>query len=187
MTDSPDVLRAETERTRLELGRDVDALADKVTPSKIMDRQTTRIRHAFASMRDSVMGAAHDTEQSASAMASDVAEGARQTVRKAQGNPMAVGLIAFGAGLLAASLIPASEKEKELARSAKEQAQPLMDEVSNVAQDVASDLKEPAQDAMTAVKEEAADAVAHVKEEASDGAQEVKDRAQQAREGTAGR
>jgi len=73
MTDSPDVLRAETERTRVELGRDVDALADKVTPSKIMDRQTTRVRRAFASMRDTVMGAAHDTEQSASAMASAAA------------------------------------------------------------------------------------------------------------------
>ena len=32
---NPDDLRRDIERTRMELGQDVDALADKVTPSKI--------------------------------------------------------------------------------------------------------------------------------------------------------
>ena len=35
MSDSPDEIRANIERTRSELGSDVDALADKVNPSKI--------------------------------------------------------------------------------------------------------------------------------------------------------
>ncbi len=34
------------ERTRVELGQDVDALADKVTPSKIAERQTRKVRRA---------------------------------------------------------------------------------------------------------------------------------------------
>jgi len=186
MTDSPDAIRAETERTRLELGRDVDALADKVTPSKIMDRQANRLRHAVTSARERVMGVAHDAEESASSMASDVAEGARSVVRRSEGNPMAVGLIAFGVGLLAASLIPASQKEKELAQTAKEQAQPLMDEVGGVAREVASDLKEPVQEAATAVKDEAADAVEHVKDEAAGAAEDVKERTQEARDNVSG-
>lgn len=39
MTDDPDAIRAEIENTRRSLSGDVDALADKVTPSKIADRQ----------------------------------------------------------------------------------------------------------------------------------------------------
>lgn len=34
MSDSPDAIRADIERTRAEFGRDVDALADKVTPRR---------------------------------------------------------------------------------------------------------------------------------------------------------
>ena len=58
MSDSPDEIRANIERTRSELGSDVDALADKVNPSKIVDRQVDRVRGAFGSVRERVMGAA---------------------------------------------------------------------------------------------------------------------------------
>ena len=57
-----------------------------------------------------------------------------KVVAKAEGNPIAVGLIAFGAGLLAASLIPASEREKDMAEGVKEQAQPLVDNLTDAAQ-----------------------------------------------------
>lgn len=189
MTDSPDVIRADIERTRAELGSDVDALADKVTPSKIMDRQTDKIRGAMGSIRERVMGTAQDAGESASSAMTDVANDARDMAHdvkaKAEGNPMAVGLIAFGVGLLAASLFPASNKEKKLAQAAKAEAQPLMDEMSSVAKEVASDLKEPAQEAATAVGDRATEAVEHVKEEASAAAEDVKDRTQQAQHNVA--
>ena len=51
MTDSPDQIRAEIEKTRRELGGDVDALADKVSPSKIVDRQTDKVKHAWVGAR----------------------------------------------------------------------------------------------------------------------------------------
>ena len=44
MSDSPDAIRADIEQTRRELGSDVDALADKVSPSKIVDRQTDKVK-----------------------------------------------------------------------------------------------------------------------------------------------
>jgi len=47
MSDSPDEIRADIERTRQELGSDVDALADKVSPSKIVDRQVDKVRGVF--------------------------------------------------------------------------------------------------------------------------------------------
>ena len=190
MTDSPDVIRADIERTREELGADVDALADKVTPSKIVGRQTDKVRGAFGSLRDRVMGVADDAGSSASDMAHDMAHGAAGVARdvktKAEGNPLAVGLIAFGVGLVAASLIPASDREKQLAESVKEQAQPLVDQVSSVAKEVASDLKEPARQAATAVKDSAQGAFDTVKAEAADQAGTVADRAKDARDTVSG-
>ena len=44
-----------------------------------------------------------------------IADAPRQVAAKTQGNPLAAGLIAFGAGLLVSSLIPPSEKEREAA------------------------------------------------------------------------
>jgi gas vesicle protein len=101
---------------------------------------------------------------------------------KADGNPLAVGLIAFGAGLLVASLIPASTKEKELASGLKEQAQPLVETVTDAAKEVGQNLKEPAQDAAAAVRDAASGAVDTVKSEASSAAGEVKDQAQQSKD-----
>ena len=86
-----------------------------------------------------------------------------RVVAKAEGNPIAVGLIAFGAGLLAASLIPASQREKEMAEGVKEQAQPLVDNLKDAAGEAGRNLKEPAQNAATAVKDAATDAADTVK------------------------
>lgn len=182
MSDSPDEIRANIERTRTELGSDVDALADKVNPSKIVDRQVDRVRGAFGSVRERVMGAADDAGSSLSGAASNVGDVKDRVVAKAQGSPLAVGLIAFGVGLVVASLIPASSKEKDLAATVKDQAQPLVDQVTDVAKEVGEHLKEPAQDAMTAVKESAQDSVAAVKDEAQTAAGDAKDQAQHARE-----
>ena len=186
MSDSPDEIRADIERTRQNLGMDVDSLADKVTPSKIVDRQVDKVRGAFGSVRDRVMGAADDTGSSlsdaGSSAAGAIGDAKDRVVAKAEGNPLAVGLIAFGAGLLLASVIPASSKEKELAGTVKEQAQPLVDKVTDAAKEVGENLKRPAQDAATAVKESAQDSVDTVKGEAQTAAGEVKDQAQSARE-----
>jgi gas vesicle protein len=197
MSDSPEEIRADIERTRRELGQDVDALADKVTPSKIVGRQTDKIRSAFGGVRERVMGAVDDAGSSiggagssladaGSSAAHQIGDAKDRVVAKAEGNPLAVGLIAFGAGLLAASLIPASQKEKELAEGVKEQAQPLVDAATDAAKEVGEHLKQPATDAAAAVKDSAQQSVETVKEQAGSAAGEVKDQAQQARENVSG-
>jgi len=204
MSDSPEQIRAEIEETRRELGGNVDALADKVTPSKIVDRQKGKVKDAIGSVRTRIMGAAddagsrlHDAGSTLSNTGSDISEGIGdakdRVVAKAEGNPLAVGLIAFGVGLLVASLIPASEREKDVAGSVQDSAQPLVDKAKDVAREVGENLKEPAQDAANAVKDtatgaaqnvkaEAQGAAQNVKAEAQGAAQEVKGQAQQARE-----
>ncbi|MDF2554776.1 MAG: hypothetical protein K0R60_671 [Microbacterium sp.] len=192
MSDSPEAIRADIESTRRELGLDVDALADKVTPSKIVHRQTDKVRGALGSVRERVMGAADSAgssihgagsslRDSGSSAVSGVSDAGHRVVAKAEGNPLAVGLIAFGAGLLLSSLIPASTKEKDLAATVKDQAQPLLDEATSVAKDVGQQLKEPAQEAVASVKDSATEAAAHVKDAATGAAETVGDRARDAR------
>jgi gas vesicle protein len=184
MSTSPDAIRADIEQTRRELGGDVDALADKVTPSKIVDRQKDKVRGVFGSLRARVMGVADDAGSAISDAGSSVGDVKDRVVSKAEGNPIAVGLIAFGAGLLAASLIPASQREKDLAEGVKEQAQPLVDNLKDVAGETGRNLKAPAQNAATAVKDAATDAADTVKEEARDATHHVKDQTQAATENT---
>jgi gas vesicle protein len=182
MTNTPDEIRANIEATRSDLGSDVDALADKVTPSKIAHRQASKVKNAFADARERVMGSASDLADHGSS-ASDAATDAAHAVKaKAEGNPLAVGLIAFGIGWLAASLLPASEKEKQVASSVKDAAQPLVDDLKETAKDVAGNLREPAQDAANAVKDTAMDAADDVKSEASSAVDDVKGQASDARD-----
>ncbi|MDJ0337849.1 DUF3618 domain-containing protein [Cryobacterium sp. PH31-O1] len=185
MTDTdrtPDQIRADIERTRRELGGDVDALADKVTPSKIMQRQSDKVKSAFGSVSERVMGAASHTGDTVASVTDTMGELPHQAADKAKGNPLAVGLIAFGIGWLAASLVPASDKEKQLAGSLKEAAQPLISEATDAVKQLADNLREPAEEAVAAVKSSATGAVDEVKSAAQNAATDVKDEAQSAKD-----
>jgi hypothetical protein len=48
--------------------------------------------------------------------------------RKAQGNPLAAGVIAFGLGMLVSSLIPSSEKERQAVSQLHENLKPVKGE-----------------------------------------------------------
>ncbi len=102
--------------------------------------------------------------------------------QQAQGNPLAAGLVAFGAGLVVAALIPASEKEQQAAVAVKDKAQPLQQQVTDVAKDTAGNLKEPARQAVLAVKDTATDAASTVKDEGTSAAQDVQSQAQDAKD-----
>jgi gas vesicle protein len=167
----PDDIRTDIDDTRRTLSTDVDALAEKVTPSRIMHRQTGRMKSALGSARDRVFGAASDAQDT---VADTMSDAPRMVAEKAKGSPVAAGLIAFGIGWLASSLIPASAKEKELTETLKEKAQPLAEEASNVAGRMADDLREPAHEAMDAVKESATEAASTVKDEGTRSAQNLK-------------
>lgn len=182
MTNNPDQIRREIEDTRGRLSDDVNALTETVSPSNVARRQADKVADAAASVKERVMGTADDLRSSGSDAASSVghAPGAAATKarRKTQGNPLAAGLIALGAGWLVGSLLPASEKEKQAAGSLKEKAQPLVDEAKTVAQDTAQELKEPAQQAAQSIRETAVDAKDTVVQESRSTADDVKSQAQ---------
>jgi gas vesicle protein len=182
----PDLIRDDIERTRRELGQDVDALADKVNPAKAAQRQTDKVKRAFSRMSERVMGTADDmagSTQNAVGHAGEAVAGApRKVARATEGNPVAAGLIAFGVGLLAAALIPASRKEQEAAEKVKEAAAPLVDKAKDAAMESADHLREPAREAVDAVKGRATEAVDTVKAEGADAASTVQADAKHAAE-----
>jgi cell division septum initiation protein DivIVA len=183
---TPDEIRADIERTRGELGSDVDALADKVSPSQIAHRQTEKVKSRFQGVRDSVMGAADSARSSASGSASGASDQAKDVahrgVEKAKGNPLAVGLIAFGAGWLASSLIPTSDKEEELAGELKDRTAPLVDKAKEQAKDASTPLIDAAKEHAQDLKGTAQDAAQTVKGQAQGAASDVKDHAQSAKD-----
>ena len=215
MSDNPDAIRSDIEATRARLGTNVDAVADKVTPSNIVHRQTDKVKDAVTGVKERIMGAAdsatstvqdrvhsgtghttdalhstgdtlHGAKDTAAAKLSDagtaISHAPDQVKTKTQGNPLAAGLIAFGAGMLVSSLIPPSQKEREAAQQLKTAAEPLATQVTDAAKDMVQDLKEPAQEAMENVKATATDAAEHVKTEGQYAAADVRDKATDAKD-----
>lgn len=183
---TPEEIRAQIARTRAELSTDVDELGDKVSPGQMAKRQAGRVKGSATKVRNHIMGAADSGSSSAGGAVSsvqDAVSGAPAQVKhQTQGNPMAAGVIAFGAGMLLSSLFPASKPEAQVAAAVKEQAQPLVDQVTDAAKDAAGNLQEPAQQALESVKATATDAVDTVKEEGTSAAADVKDQAQGAKD-----
>jgi gas vesicle protein len=107
-------------------------------------------------------------------------------VRQTQGNPLAAGLIAFGVGWLVSSLLPASQKEQQLAQQAetalRENKDALLAPAKEVAQEMGEQLKPAAQDAVESVKSTAQDAAQTVKDEGQSAVEDVKGQAQDSKE-----
>ena len=185
MGQSTEELTRDIEQTRQNLSQDVDELTDKVSPGRIAQRRKEAATSKLRSLRDNVMGSAQDSAQSVSSVGQnvgDTASGAVQTIEeKAQGNPLAAGLVAFGAGMVLGSLIPASRTEAKATQKAmdvaREQGQPVIDQAKAAGQDMAEQLKQSAGDAAQEVKSTAQESAQHVTDEAKASGQHVKDAA----------
>lgn len=180
--------------TRQDLTRDVDALYDKVSPGRIVERRKEAVRGRLSTLKDSVMGtaqgaggsaqgAAGSVKDATSGAAGAVADNAQSAVgavqRQAQGSPLAAGLVAFGAGMVISALIPASEKEAQAAQRLTEAVKdsPVLDEAKAAGQEIGQNLKESATEAVQEVKVSAQDSASTVKDEGQSAAQSVKDEA----------
>jgi uncharacterized protein YjbJ (UPF0337 family) len=73
MTRSTDQLRQDIEKTRRDLSYDVAALTNKVSPQRIIGERVDRVRGAFRSVKDKVMGTASDIGHTGRAMTSSAA------------------------------------------------------------------------------------------------------------------
>jgi gas vesicle protein len=206
VVEEPDRLRQDIESTRATLTRDVDRLAEKTSPKQVARRRWTAMKekvmgsteqarhavgHGTSSATGSVQSAAGTVQEKASQLgdaASSTAHQAADAVRNApqavtsqtQGNPIAAGVIAFGVGLLAATLIPASDAERRAGQQLKEHGSDLTDQVKDVAGEMKDDLTGTVQQAAGQVKQVAQEGVQETKEQARSSAQDAKEQTRQA-------
>jgi len=205
-SNDPDAIRANIERTRSELSDNVDALADTANPKHIASRQADKVKDAARSVQERIMGSPHDDSDggaigdakdavtqrvsavgdtvgdAVSGVGDTVAGAPGQVKQKAQGNPLAAGLIAFGAGLLISSLIPSSQKEQQAVSTLQENLEPLKEKATGAVQEMADNLKPQAQEAAESVKSTATDAVQNVKNEAADAKDQVQGQAAESKD-----
>jgi hypothetical protein len=213
MSSDPDQIRDEINQTQRELSADVDALTEKLSPPRIVERRVQATRDAMTNVKDKIMGStgqgapearettssqtasvgqaitsgastARDSAAAAVSSAADAARSAPDRVRRgATGNPLAAGLIAFGAGWLLSSLLPASAPEQQVATQVKdfatEHGRPVAQQLGEAGQQAAEQLRESAQQRAESVKDTAADAASTVSGEAQTAASHVTSQAQE--------
>ena len=186
MAAEPDRIRADIAATRAELTRDVDALADRTSPARVARRRWGSVKERAINVRERVMGVpsraterVRETAEGLGERAGDAAHEVADTVRRVpetigqrtQGNPIAVGIIAFGAGLLVASLLPETEVERRAGERVREHAGDLAEQVkaplAEAAAELRDDLTDSGRQAMDQVKETTAQAVQETKQAAS--------------------
>jgi uncharacterized protein YjbJ (UPF0337 family) len=190
MAEEPDRLRNDIERTRASLTRDVDRLAVKTSPRHVAQRRWTAMKEKVMGTTDRTSSTVQDKASRVGDKASDISDKASEkahdtadAVRAApqavatqtQGNPLAAGLIAFGAGLLAATLVPVTDAERRAAQELKDRSGDLTDQVKDVAGEMKDDLSGSVREAAGEVKGTAQEAVQTTKAESTKNIDEVRE------------
>ena len=206
MGQSAQQVRADIERTREDLGQDLDAIGDKISPRQAVRRRTDRVRGTLIEMKERVMGSAEsatstvttegssiagsvrDAASDVASSVGDAASGAADAVRSApdavkkqtEGNPMAVGLIAFGLGALAGTILPSTQTEKNMAPQLRELVvDPMKETASEAAREVGQDLRGSAEEAAERVKQTAQESAQRLTEESHHRMDDVRNTAQE--------
>lgn len=191
MERTADELKQQLETQREEVGRDLVVIGDRISPSRMAGRGQARMRRRMGRVRDRVMGTVDsgrtmvgDTTSGMGDTASGLADSARQApqqvTERVEGNPLAAGLVAFGIGLLAGSMLPGTRREQELAQQAQPRLEQVAADAADTAREIVEDLRPAAQEEMGALKEEARDAAQATTSTAKDHAQQARSEMTQA-------
>ncbi|HEX8770692.1 MAG TPA: DUF3618 domain-containing protein [Acidimicrobiales bacterium] len=191
-------------RTKADIADKVDDVKEKVSPRRLVGApvQAVRagVRNVMGSDDDdggpvpgrqrnasrgqlaaSTRGKASDMSQRASetagAAVGGLRDGATSVKSKAEGNPMAAGLFAFAAGFFAASLLPPSQRERQLVQKARDEMEPLANEAAEIGKGIAGELQSTAQRGLERVKDTATQSVEQVRSEAQSRARQIQDQA----------
>lgn len=206
MGTTEDELRREAAMERDRMGDTLEAIGDRLSPERMVERRRAAVGRTWYRVRTSVMGSpdyeepatarmreqargtaqsAMDTAKEGAQTAADTAKQAAQGVQRgiqqtpetikeqAAGNPIAAGLVAFGTGMLLASLLPKSQTEERVAQQARPELEGAMEQLKSAGQDVAGQAKEHAQDAAEELRSHGTDAASNVAEQTRDSSREV--------------
>jgi ElaB/YqjD/DUF883 family membrane-anchored ribosome-binding protein len=176
MGQSAAELRRDIDYTRGELSEDLEAIGDRVSPRRMLERRTNRMRDFFSNGRERIFGRAGDARDATMHGAHHTAEAVREAperaVEQVEGHPVVAGAIAFGVGFLAAVVFPGSEAEARAAERLASQAQPLTEGITEgakeAAREVAASAQEAGRESADRLKESATEKVEQVKETVTD-------------------
>jgi ElaB/YqjD/DUF883 family membrane-anchored ribosome-binding protein len=182
MAETTTGLRYDIEDTRSEMSDTLEAIGDRVSPSRIVERRRNRVANWYRDARDRVMGTAEDMTDRLGDTAARINDGpssmASQIKQRSQGSPVVAGAIAFGVGVLMGGILPESRTERRLGQQAMQAAEPIKGELQNAGREVAQNMQQPVRDAVEEVKQTAAEGASSVKETAQEGTQQVRQQAQ---------
>jgi len=160
------------------MGDTLEAIGDRLSPDRIIERRKAAVGQGFRRVKDTVMGSPDYQEPMPRRVmhsASDaVRSGPSMLADQARGNPIAVGVVAFGAGLLLATVMPKSEAESRVMEEVQPQMQNAMSELKDAGRELASGVQEHARDAGEQLKEAGSEAASNVKGQAQASAEDMK-------------
>jgi Protein of unknown function (DUF3618) len=190
-----DELRRDAQGQRERMGETLEAIGDRLSPERIVERRKAAVGQRFRSMKEAVMGSPDYDEldrssgglrgraEGVASSASDALQGATQQVQhapqaiaaQARGNPLAAGLVAFGLGALFATVLPKTRTEQQLVEEARPQLESAAEELKGVGRAVASDAKERTTSAVAEVKAAGENATESVRDRARESAEHMRD------------
>ncbi len=184
MGQATDQIRQDIHATRARMDQTLNHLEDRVSPRRITQRQGEQLRSRWSNAKEIVMGSP-DRPSTTDRAKGTVREGTQQAAetvqaapdaarRRTGGNPLAAGLVAFGAGLLAASLLPRTRAEEEVASELTHRLEPLREEAAAVGKGLAEDVRDSAQQGMEQTRQAATEAAETVRSDAEEAAQHVR-------------
>lgn len=183
------VLRAQLDEQRSQIGHTVDQIEDRVRPGRIVRRKRGQLGMKWTEWKDQVMGndeygntypadaypvddgegrlaqTSHAVRDQASSVASSVGDAPETVRRQTRGNPVAPGLIAFGAGLLVAALVPETRREHELVAKVQPELDKATAAVADTGREIGAELQDSVQEAAASVKETATGAATETVDE----------------------
>ena len=125
---------------RERMGDTLEAIGDRLSPERMVERRKAAVGQTFRNVKESVMGSpgyqepatdrlrtqAGDVRDAATSAVQNASEHVQQAPQaladQARGNPVAAGIIAFGVGVLLATLLPSSRTEQRRGRGGKASA-----------------------------------------------------------------
>ena len=196
MGQEAEALKADIEQRRESMTGTIDAIENKVVPSRIIERRRAAVSGWVGGVKERVMGSAQLAGDPASSTASKVSDGVshaadavsnapEQVQRATAGSPLIAGAVAFGIGALVAVLLPETAPEQRAVAAVQPQLASATDAVKDVGQHALETAKSSAQDAAQELKSSATEHAHEVTDEAKSAAAQVKETAQQGN-GTSG-
>jgi hypothetical protein len=175
VAQTADELEADITHTREDMSATLGAIGDQVSPKRVVEGGTHRVRRWIESARDGIMGSASEVVEYGGQGGGELgqggepsAPGAKAMAAPNQGNPLAAGLITFGVGLLVGSLLPATKVEQQGLSAIADKAEPAIDTAVEAASGLGHGLQQSAEQAASQLGEVLADASHQIADQTKD-------------------